>query len=269
MPVKQLRQYDEHGYVSLGTLFSAVELELLAAEVGCLAERETAGRVFERDGTTIRALHGCHRESAVMSILTRVSRLLAPVTDVLRSPAYVYQFKIHFKAAFSGDVWKWHQDYIYWRDEDGMPEPRAVNVALFLDDVTEFNGPIIAVPHSHTCGVIEVEAAVAPTATGPPADWQRHVSANLPYTLDTSTVRRLASRHGLVSIKGEPGTVVLFHPNLAHASAANMSPYGRRTILITYNSTANIPVGTGERRPEFLVSHDTRPLSPLADDLLR
>jgi ectoine hydroxylase len=34
---------------------------------------------------------------------------------------YIYQFKINVKAAFGGDVWQWHQDYIFWRNEDGMP----------------------------------------------------------------------------------------------------------------------------------------------------
>src|SRR5213076_2650633 len=49
------------------------------------------------------------------------------------APLYMHQFKINAKSAFTGDVWQWHQDYGTWKRDDGMPEPRAMNVAIFLD----------------------------------------------------------------------------------------------------------------------------------------
>ena len=45
--------------------------------------------------------------------------------------------------AFGGDVWQWHQDCGTWINDDMMPEPRAMNVAIFLDEVNQFNGPIM------------------------------------------------------------------------------------------------------------------------------
>ena len=42
------------------------------------------------------------------------------------------------KMAFEGDVWQWHQDYGTWFNDDLMPSARAMNVAIFLDEVTEF-----------------------------------------------------------------------------------------------------------------------------------
>ena len=42
---------------------------------------------------------------------------------------YMHQFKINGKMAFDGDVWQWHQDYGTWKNDDLMPEPRAMNVA--------------------------------------------------------------------------------------------------------------------------------------------
>jgi len=30
-----------------------------------------------------------------------------------------------------------------------MPEARAMNVAIFLDEVNEFNGPLMLIPGSH------------------------------------------------------------------------------------------------------------------------
>ena len=66
---------------------------------------------------------------------------------------YMHQFKINGKMAFDGDVWQWHQDYGTWKNDDLMPEPRAMNVAIFLDEVNEFNGPLMFIPGSHKLGV--------------------------------------------------------------------------------------------------------------------
>ena len=76
-------------------------------------------------------------------------RLVRPVEQLLGGKCYIHQFKINAKAAFDGDVWQWHQDYGTWSRDDLMPEPRAMNIALFLDDVTEFNGPLMFIPGSH------------------------------------------------------------------------------------------------------------------------
>ena len=66
-----------------------------------------------------------------------------PVKQLLGGDVYMHQFKINAKAAFNGDVWQWHQDFGTWHRDDEMPEPRAMNIALFLEDVTEFNGALM------------------------------------------------------------------------------------------------------------------------------
>ena len=63
---------------------------------------------------------------------------------------YMHQYKINAKASFTGDVWQWHQDYGTWARDDGMPEPRAMNIAVFLDEVMPINGPLMLVPRSQT-----------------------------------------------------------------------------------------------------------------------
>src|SRR3546814_15732801 len=62
---------------------------------------------------------------------------------------------INGKNAFDGDVWQWHQDYGTWLNDDLMPSPRAMNVAIFLDEVNEYNGPLMFIPGSHRLGVLE------------------------------------------------------------------------------------------------------------------
>ncbi|WP_430641250.1 phytanoyl-CoA dioxygenase family protein, partial [Bradyrhizobium brasilense] len=48
--------------------------------------------------------------------------------------------------------WQWHQDYGTWKRDDGMPEPRAMNIAIFLDEVMPINGPLMLVPLPDVAG---------------------------------------------------------------------------------------------------------------------
>ncbi len=65
---------------------------------------------------------------------------------------YVHQFKLNAKAAFEGDVWQWHQDYGTWARDDGMPQARAMNIAVFLDEVMPINGPLLLIPEQPQAG---------------------------------------------------------------------------------------------------------------------
>ena len=83
--------------------------------------------------------------------------MIQPVEDLLQEKLYMHQFKINGKMAFEGDVWQWHQDYGTWFNDDLMPSARAMNVAIFLDEVTEFNGPLLFIPGSHKKGIIKAK----------------------------------------------------------------------------------------------------------------
>src|SRR5580698_3756639 len=251
---EQLHRYEEDGLLYLPNVFGNAEIDALLEETRSLSTIEHPSRVLEKDGKTVRALHGSHLTSPLMAKLVRTPRLLHPAEQIVGGQAYVYQFKINFKAAFGGDVWKWHQDFIFWQKGDGMREARCAQAMIFLDEVTEFNGPLMLIPKSHRHGMIDVEAVTGNSG------WQANVSADLKYTLDRSDIARLVSEGGIVAPKGPRGSVLLFHPNLAHASAPNLSPWDRTMLIVTYNSVANVPVPPGEPRPEFLVSRDTRPL---------
>jgi hypothetical protein len=250
----QLRTYAESGLLFFPSLFDPAEIAALSAATDEMAAIDHPSRVLETDGETVRALHGCHLTNAVMARLTRLPRMLRPAEQIVGDSAYVYQFKINFKAAFGGDVWKWHQDYIFWAKGDGMPRPDCVNIMVYLDEVTEFNGPLMCIPKSHRHGMVD---AMASQGQG---NWKDGVSADLKYSLDRETVSKLIEEGGIVAPKGPAGSVLIFHPNLAHGSAPNLSPWDRSMMIVTYNSVNNVPVPTGELRPEFLVSRDTSAL---------
>jgi ectoine hydroxylase len=134
-----------------------------------------------------------------------------------------------------------------------MPEARAMNIALFLDEVTEFNGPLYLIPRSHKQGVID---AGHDTLTTSYPLW----------TLDKETVGHLAEVGGIVAPKGKPGAVLLFHSNMVHASAPNISPWGR---VIVYLSLCHVDNHIRQfKRPEWIAHRDFTAIEPLHDDCL-
>ena len=268
---KQKRFYQDNGYLFLAELLASKEISEMQQVLPDLFAKDHPARVLEKDGHTVRSVYGCHTETEVFSRLVRDSRVLEPAEDLIGSQLYVYQSKVNVKAAFSGDVWQWHQDYIFWREGDGMARPDAITVAIFLDDVTELNGPIFLVPGSHRGGVIEPfarggdpnnDALKLDAYSNSPA-WISNLTATLKYTIDQQVLAELISRNGTVAPKGPAGSVLFFHSNLVHGSGTNISPRNRVLTLITYNSVKNVPHFPENRRPEFLASSDARPLEPL------
>jgi len=134
-----------------------------------------------------------------------------------------------------------------------MPAPRAMNVALFLEEVSEFNGPLMFIPKSHKCGVFEAGHDLATT------------SYPL-WTLDRATVTRLVAEGGIVAPKGPAGSLLLFHCNLVHASPGNISPWDR---TIVYVSACHVDNHIRQfKRPEWIAHRDFTAIQVLADDCL-
>ncbi len=250
---EQIAEFEVEGYLFLPGTFSPAEVAVLAGEVpGIFAERrEEVWR--ERDGTAVRTAFAAQTYNQAFARLGRHPRLVEPVQQLLDGPVYMHQFKVNGKEAFDGDVWQWHQDYGTWSRDDLMPEARAMNVAVFLDEVTAFNGALMFIPRSHKQGVIE-------------AGHDQLTTSYPLWTLDKATVTRLAEEGGIVAPTGPAGSMLLFHANLVHASPGNISPW-RRTIV--YLSLCHVDNHIRRfKRPEWVAQRDFTPIECLADDCL-
>lgn len=249
----QLAHFDTEGWLLLENRFRQAEVDVLKDELPKIfaMRREEVWR--EKDGEAVRTAFAAHTYNEAFSRLGRHPRLIEPVMQLLDGPVYMHQYKINGKAAFNGDVWQWHQDYGTWSRDDLMPQPRAMNIAVFLDEVTEFNGPLYLIPRSHKQGVIE---AGHDTLTTSYPLW----------TLDKERIRELANEGGIVAPKGEPGTALMFHSNMVHASAPNISPWDR---VIVYLSLCHVDNHIRQfKRPAWIAHRDFTPIEPLDDDCL-
>ena len=254
----QLEQFDRDGYLFFPSLFTPEETQRLNDAVPELYSRREAYNVREKGKDAVRTNFAAHMISEPFAKLARHPRMIEPVEDLFGEKLYMHQFKINGKMAFEGDVWQWHQDYGTWLNDDMMPTERAMNVAIFLDDVTEYNGPLMFIPGSHKKGVIDAKHDL--TTTSYPL-----------WTVDNDLIRQLVDRAGgkqggIVSPKGPAGSMILFHSCLVHASSSNLSPFNRVSVYLSLCAVSNHI--RRHKRPEFIAHRDFTPIECLPDDCL-
>ena len=248
----QIEAFERSGYLFFPGAFNAAETGILkraASDVYAL-ERDEVWR--EKSGVA-RTAFAAHTYNEAFRRLGRHPRLIEPVMQLLGGPVYMHQYKVNAKAAFDGEVWQWHQDYGTWARDDLMPEPRAMNIAVFLDDVTAANGPLLFLPGSHRHGVAE-------------AGHDLETTSYPLWTLDRETVTRLYQEGGCVAPTGEAGSVLMFSSLLVHASPPNISPMDR---TIVYLSLCHVDNHIRRfKRPEWVAHRDFKPIEALPDDTL-
>ena len=254
----QLARFDRDGYLYFPSQFSAEEMKVLTDAVPELYARREVYNVREKGSDSVRTNFAAHMYSEPFARLGRHPRMVGPVQSILGDKLYMHQFKINGKAAFNGDVWQWHQDYGTWLNDDGMPEARAMNIAIFLDDVTEFNGPLMFIPGSHKKGVVDAKHDL--TTTSYPL-----------WTVDNALIAEMVEKAGgrnggLVSPHGPAGSMILFHGCLLHASGSNLSPWNRVAVYLSLNAVDNHI--RRHKRPEYICHRDFTPIETLPDDCL-
>ena len=248
----QIRQFEQEGWLFLPELFSAEETAVLRAEALAIYAANRPEIWREKSGAP-RTAFAAHTYNEAFRLLGAHPRLIEPVEQIFGEQLYMHQYKINAKAAFTGDVWQWHQDYGTWKRDDGMPEPRAMNISVFLDEVMPINGPLMLIPRSQQHGTLD--AAHDTSTTSYPL-----------WTLDETVVTKLVAEGGIVAPTGKPGGVLLFHGNLVHGSAPNITPYPRKIVYLTLNAVSNF-IRT-PTRAAWIAHQDFTPILPVEDDAL-
>jgi ectoine hydroxylase len=251
----QLERYHTDGYLVCEGAVPDELVEQARDELLVLIDEDGPHRFMEADSVTVRAIYGLHDRAGVWQELAYAPSLHGAATELLDGPTYLFQWKINPKAGSVGERWEWHRDFDFWYREDGVPEPLMVTAALFLDDVTPDNGPMVVVPGSHRV-VANLDASESETGED---GWDALVSSSLKYTVADEEIAAYDGESEPRAVCGPRGTVMFFHPNLVHSSSANTSAARRALGFLTYNLSANAP--DSPRRPGFFVNHDTSPIS--------
>ena len=265
LSLARLRKLRREGYLLLPPDYLDGQLLERATEaLPQVLATDGPSRVMERDGRTVRSVYGVHRTCPAIADMVREPDLLGLASQVLGDEVYVHQSKVNVKAPLAGDQWEWHQDYVYWLQSDGIERPDLLNVAILLDEVNEFNGPLTFIPRSHTQGVLAGRKAYGmPLGYEDAPEWVATLTAEEHFQIEPELIKQLARTSGLVSPKGPAGSILLFHPNILHASSPNLSPFRRARLMFVFNAASNRPTSVNARRPSFLAEPDTTPLRPV------
>ncbi len=250
----QLARYHEDGVLVLPGLFSAEEVAALHRPLARLFTEDVPQNFREKESGKVRTAMGLHRRDETYARVSRHPRLVEPAWQILEDERlYIQQTKVNAKIAFTGEVWQWHYDFATHHNEDGVPEPLALNLHILLDEVNEFNGPLWFIRGSHKAAA--VPAALDTATTSYPL-----------WCVERESVARLIAGGDILSAKGPPGTALIFGDLMVHGSPPNMSPWHRRIYSSILNPVANAL--TTDTRSDHQHHRDLTPVTPLADDCL-
>ena len=245
----QCARYRDDGFLFVPDLVPRRDIDRVQDELDALCRLTRDEVILENDGRTVRSVMNPQVFSDLFVRFVRHPTLVGPVRQLLEREIYLFQCLLNMKRPFHGAVWQWHQDFPTYHHDDRMPEPRAVNALVFVDEVREFNGPLMIIPASHRAPAYET--AVDDTTTSYPLR-----------AAEDAVVARLADERGIEAPKGGPGSVIFAHTNVVHGSGPNMSPWPRTMASITYNAVDNRHGPS--RRPGWVVRHDFEVLEALA-----
>lgn len=137
-------------------------------------------------------------------------KMLNCMEDLMGPNIYYHSSKVMFKPP-GGSAKPWHQDAAYWRQFD----PNQITVWIAMDNATEENGCIWAIPGSHKLGHIP------------------HVKAEL--QVDESRI----DLNDAVPVPVPAGGLLIFHSLVLHQSAKNDSDKTRWAIICDYDCLPN------------------------------
>jgi len=241
-----LENLSKKGFVLCRNFFTKSYTGELNDNIQRYARLDHPGIIKEDDGITFRGIHGPHLYDSFFDQIASNKQIVALAEKILGEACYLHQFKINMKQKMTGQAWPWHEDFVYWREKDGITEPKLVNIAVLLDDTDMLSGPLCFIPGSHNRANTYAESDEKVIS-----DWRNDLSADLNYKIDNESVADMIDAWGIEYALGNAGDLLVFNPLIAHCSGSNLSPFDRRLLILTFNAVSNAPA-VQRGRPEFL-----------------
>ncbi|MGH1492378.1 MAG: phytanoyl-CoA dioxygenase family protein [Acidimicrobiales bacterium] len=254
---QQVEEYRRQGWIVIPNVFSADEVEMLGTAATEVLERPGPEVGREDDGAPS-ICWGMHLFDERLGALTRHPAIVEPARQLLDNDVFVHQSRINMKQT-NGSIVAWHQDFGTYHRVDGVPEPRGIMIAVFVDDVSITNAPLLAVPGSHTEGLVS-------TAQVDPDSPDHETVSKYRYDITEEKMADLVDRHGLEAITAPAGSVLLMDMTVVHGSSINISPQRRLVLYINVCPVDNR--GESYERPEYYAARDFSALQALDADCL-
>jgi ectoine hydroxylase len=165
---EQIESFEEQGYLFFPNCFAEEEVALCAARRTRFPDQPQ--EVWREKTGAPRTAFAAHTYNEAFRLMAHhrawSSRCSSCSARRLRP-----SIQDQRQGGVRGRVWQWHQDYGTWARDDGMPQPRAMNISIFLDEVLPINGPLMSDSESHKYGTL----AAGTTRARPPIRFGRSI----------------------------------------------------------------------------------------------
>ena len=254
---KTADEYRARGYITAKGLLSAQEVKVLNEATADVVKMDGPQFMRERNGLP-HVVYGMHLLDKRLAALAMHPKLVGISEQLLGKQIYLHQSRVNAKQT-GGAIVNWHQDFGTYHRVDGVPRPEGIMIAIFLNDVNDYNAPLMAVPGSHVEGVVS-EASTLTEAE------DRDRASKYRYDITMEKMSSLIDSYGLEHLTGPAGSVVFMNMQVVHGSTVNITPLRRVILYLNVCTTDN--QGTSFIRPEYLAARDFSAIKPLPDDCL-
>jgi hypothetical protein len=217
---RDVARFNEQGFLIVPNVFRPDEVAQMSEAVGGPRVASHTASMVDTGGLSTKLAIWFEIGDDLWSAVTTCPRLVNAVRILMGEEIAFFHGKVIFKEARHGGAWEWHQDYGYWYDQ-GFAFPRMISASIAIDAATRKNGCLEVLRGSHHLG--RVTHGLFGTQTG----------------IDPTRIKVLEPLFERVPCAMEPGSVLFFHCNLLHCSAANLSDHPRRSVIMCYNALAN------------------------------
>ena len=253
----QVDEYQNKGYITVRGLLNATEVDVLRQATADVIQKDGPHVMREKSGLP-HVVYGMHLLDHRLGALAQHPALVGMAQQLLGKDIYVHQSRVNAKQS-GGAIVNWHQDYGTYHRVDGVPRPDGIMIAIFPNDVSDFNAPLMAVPGSHAEGVVSQASTLTDAE-------DRAGAAKFRYDITMEKMAELIHKYGLEHLTGPAGSVVFMNMQVVHGSTVNITPLER--VILYLNVCATDNRGTSFTRPEYLAARDFSPIIPLAPDCL-
>ena len=235
---EQLERFQQDGYLVIQDFLSPEEVEHIRAAIARVSgqvanmEHDTPGFNFERQNGAgvfedaairkgvLRKIQGAVFYVAEVADVFTGDTMLDCMEDLMGPNIYYHSSKVMFKPP-GGVAKPWHQDAAYWREYAS----NQITVWIAIDDASEENGCVWAIPGSHKLGLIP------------------HVKKELQVEDSQIDLRQAAP------VPVPAGGLLIFHSLVLHMSQKNESDKTRWAIICDYDCLPNPLIDIHENAP--------------------
>ena len=226
---KQINAYKKNGYLVVEDVIPPETLKILQDVTDAFVEG--AKNVTEHNETydladdhskenpKLRRLKNPHLIHKEYEALTRDPCILDLVSQLLGNNLRRDHTKLNFKAANGGEAIEWHQDWAFYpHSNDDM-----LAFGVFLEDVTEENGPLMVIPKSHQGPILNHFVNGVFCGAVDPDDPEFKIEE-------------------AVTLTGKAGDMTVHHARTLHGSAPNISSKSRLMLFYECNAVDAWPL---------------------------